>query len=104
DGVLQDREAVEIAVRDDVRDVAMDEHLSRWKPDDLVRWHAAVGAPDPEVLRRLPARERTEELGIGRRDLGRPGSLALEQVVEPVHDGSTLGALRGTSSARGTGG
>ena len=53
DGVLEHRQAVEVGVHDDVRDVAVDEQLARSQPDDLVRRDAAVGAADPEVLGRL---------------------------------------------------
>ena len=56
DGVLQHRQAVQVGVHDDVGDVAVDEQLARQQADDLVGRHAAVGAADPQVARRLLAR------------------------------------------------
>ena len=47
---------------DDVGDVAMHEQLARQETDDLVRRHAAVGAADPEILRRLLLGEAREEI------------------------------------------
>ena len=72
-------------MHDDVRDVAVDEHLARREPDDLVRRHAAVRAADPEVLGRLPLREPGEEVGIALDDVGRPGAVALEELSEVGH-------------------
>ena len=42
DGVLQDREAIEIGVHDEVGDIAVDEDLARGQTDDLIRRHAAI--------------------------------------------------------------
>ena len=63
DGVLQDREAVEVGVDDDVADVAVHEDLTGLQADDLVRRHAAVGAADPEPLRSLPVGEVSKNDG-----------------------------------------
>ena len=70
---------------DDVGDVAVDEHLARREPDDLVRRHAAVGAADPEVLGRLALRELGEEGGVACELVGRPGTVVLEQRSEIGH-------------------
>ena len=63
DGVLEHREAVEVGMHDDIRDVPVDEQLAWRQVDDLVRRHAAVGAPDPQVARRLLGGELREEPG-----------------------------------------
>jgi hypothetical protein len=42
DGVLQHREAIDVRVRDDIGDIAMDKDLARLQGDDLVCWHARV--------------------------------------------------------------
>jgi hypothetical protein len=52
-GELDHRQAVEIGVHDDVRHVAVHEQVAGHQPDDFVRGHAAVGAADPEIRRRL---------------------------------------------------
>ena len=44
---LDRRKAVEVAVGNDVGDVAMDEHFARQEADDLVGRNPAVGAADP---------------------------------------------------------
>ncbi len=72
-------------MHDDVRDVAVDEHLAWREPDDLVRRHAAVGAADPEVLGRLPLGEPGEEVGVARDHVGRPGAVVLEELGEVGH-------------------
>lgn len=50
DGVLEDAEAVEVGVDDEVGDVAVDEEFAWLEVDDFVGWDAAVGAADPEVF------------------------------------------------------
>jgi hypothetical protein len=58
---LDHREAVEVRVDDDVGDVAVDEQLARLEVDELVGRDAAVGAADPQVLRRLLLQKAGEE-------------------------------------------
>ena len=92
DRVLQHREAVEIGVHDDVRDVPVDEHLAWREPDDLVRRDAAVRAADPEVLGRLVLCELGEEPGIARDDVLGPGTVVREQIGEVRHGGDATAA------------
>jgi len=61
---LNDREAIEVGVNDDVGDIAMHEHLAGEKADDLVGGNAAIGAADPEVFRLLLVGEFAEETGV----------------------------------------
>jgi len=77
---LKHRQAVQIRVDNDVRNVAVDEELARIESDDLVGRNAAVRAPDPEILRRLLGGQTLEEIGPTRRDFGRPAAIVLEQV------------------------
>ena len=77
---LKHRQAVQIRVDNDVRNVAVDEELARIESDDLVGRNAAVRAPDPEILRRLLGGQTPEEIGPTRRDFGRPAAIVLEQV------------------------
>lgn len=65
DGVLQDGQAVEVGMHDEVGNVAMNEHLPGWQSDDLIGWHTAVGAADPQILRRLLGGEALDEIRIG---------------------------------------
>jgi hypothetical protein len=83
DGELEDREAVEVAVGDDVRDVAMDEDFARGEAEHLVGGHAAVGAADPEILGGLLTGEAFEVLRVGEADPFGPGAVLSEQVIEP---------------------
>ena len=53
DGILNCREAIEVRMDDNVCDVAMYEHFTGRKPDNLVGGNAAVGAANPEIFRRL---------------------------------------------------
>jgi hypothetical protein len=63
DGVLDDRQAVEIGMDDDIGDVAMDEHFARQQADDLVGRHARVGTADPQEFRGLDLGQLVEILG-----------------------------------------
>ena len=65
DRELQHGEVVRVLRRREVGDVAVDEELAGIEVDDLVRRHAAVGAADPEIFRRLLAHEPPEEARIG---------------------------------------
>ena len=49
-GVLNGREAVQVAGHDDVGHVAVDKHLARLQPADLVGRHPAVRATNPHVF------------------------------------------------------
>jgi hypothetical protein len=48
--VLKNRHAVEVRVDHLVCDVAVHKHAPRRLPDDLVRGHARIAAPNPEDL------------------------------------------------------
>src|SRR4051794_6056667 len=85
DRELDRGEAVQVRVYDDVRHVAMDEHLPRQEVDDLVRRDAAVGAADPEVARRLLRGEACEKIGIVPLDVGGPHFVLVEEVLERLH-------------------
>ena len=77
DRVLQHRQAVEVGVHDDVGDVAVHEDLAGVGAGDLVRGHAAVGAADPEIARRLLRLEAPEEPRIALHHARRPDAIAL---------------------------
>ncbi len=85
DRELHDRETIEIGVHDDVRHVAMDEEFARREVDDLVRRHPAIGAADPEILRRLLAGKFKEEIGLLRSNALGPGAVVFEEVPERSH-------------------
>ena len=56
----------------------MHQQLAGRQPHDLIRRHATVGAPDPQVLRRLLARQARKELGILPSHLRCPGAVIRE--------------------------
>jgi hypothetical protein len=85
DRELQGGEAVQVGMDHDVGDVAVDEHLARRQADDLIRRHPAVRAADPEVARRLLARQALEEVRLAPGRLGGPGAVVGEQLVEGGH-------------------
>jgi len=61
DSKLEHRQIVGISRRREISDVAMNEWLTRIEPYNLVGGHAAVGAPDPEILWRLLLLEPVKE-------------------------------------------
>src|SRR3954471_7037829 len=80
DRELHHRKAVEVGMHDHIRDIAMDEDFAWWHADDLVRRHTAIGAADPEILRRLLPREVAEEVRILFADTRGPGAVALKEI------------------------
>ena len=71
-GELDHRQAVQVGMDDDVGDVAVHEQLARRQVDEFVRRHAAVGAADPEVARRLLLQQPGEEARLARLGLLAP--------------------------------
>jgi hypothetical protein len=65
----------------------MDEKLARQQADNLVRGDSAVGAADPEVIRRLLARELEKELGILLPDAVGPSPVVIEKMTQCLHGG-----------------
>src|SRR5690606_7106904 len=85
--------------RQHVGDVAVDEHLARCEPGDLVGRHAAVRAPDPEDLRGLLPRELAEEAGLVALDGLGPAAVVLEEGGERTHgEGRGAGVIRPAAS------
>ena len=100
---LDHRQAVQIGVDDDVRHVAVDEQLARREADDLVGRDAAVGAADPQVLRRLLLREALKEIRVAARHLRRPGAVVVEEMLQKraSSDPKVSGSWRGGGSDGG---
>ena len=82
DGELQHRQVVGVLRRGEIGDVAVDEQLAGIEIDDLVGRHAAVGAADPQIFRRLLARQPAEEIGVAGDLAGGPGAVVVFEVVE----------------------
>ena len=57
DRELKHRQTIEIGMHDDVGNVAVDEELARRETNDLVCWHTAVSAANPQILRCLLRRK-----------------------------------------------
>src|SRR5450432_2550413 len=82
DGELNGREAIQVSVNHQIGDVAMNEHLTGLGVDDLVGWHTAIRAADPEILRRLLRRQASKEVGVLLDHLGSPGTVVLKQMAQ----------------------
>ncbi len=61
---VDDRQAVQVRVNDDVGHIAMDKELSRLQPNDLVCGNTAVRASDPQVVRLLCPGQSRKEVGV----------------------------------------
>lgn len=85
DGELQDRETIEVAMRHDIGEVAMNEHVAWQQTDDLIGRDAAVGTADPKIGGRLLAREFPKKTGVGLTDAFGPGAVISEQLFQSTH-------------------
>src|SRR5436189_2909841 len=90
DGKLDRRQAIEVRVYDDVRDIAMHEHVAWQQTDDLVRGDTAVRAADPQIARRLLLRQPRKEGRILPRHLLGPGAVVGKKIFESTHARDTL--------------
>ena len=88
---VQNRQAVEVAVCDHVRHIAMDEHIARRQTDDLVGRDARIGTADPEILRRLLMLQSLKELRIIAQDIFDPGTVVGEELGEGMWCGQSGG-------------
>ena len=88
--VLQDGMDVGIKRRHDIGDVAVYEQFPWTEANDLVGRHAAIGAADPQIVRRLLARQFGKKLRILSVDLVGPGLVALEEIFEGAHVSAIL--------------
>ena len=78
DRKLEHRQAVEIGVDHEVGDVAVHEELAGIESDDLISWHAAVRAADPQKLRRLLARQAGKKRWVALDPIRGPGAIVVE--------------------------
>src|SRR5215472_9136975 len=85
DAELDDREAVQVGMDDDIADVAVDEELTRGKIDDFVGRHATIRASDPQIFRRLLLDQSSKEVTVGRAHPFGPSAVALQQDREIGH-------------------
>ena len=81
DRKLEHRQAVEIGVHDHVGDVAVHEQLAGVEVNDLVGWDAAVGATNPQVLRRLLLRQPRKKRRVALDARGRPLAVVVEKTT-----------------------
>src|SRR5579884_2927850 len=79
---LQHGQVVGILRRCKVGDVAVNEDLAGVEVDDLCGRHPAVGAPDPQVLRRLLAFEPREEVWVAGQHACGPSAVVCFQVIQ----------------------
>ena len=83
--VLDDRQAIEIGVHDDVGDIAVDEQFAGRQADDLVGGNAAVRAADPEEFRRLLGQQVLEEFRVALANRRGPAGVVVEEIPRREH-------------------
>jgi hypothetical protein len=85
DSVLHDRHAVGVVGRYDVGDISMDKQFARRKADDLIRRDSAIGATDPQIIRRLDLAKTFEKLRIAPGLFPGPFAVVGKKIVESRH-------------------
>jgi len=90
DGELQHGEAVEVAMRNHIRQITMNKHFPRQKARDLIGGHTAVGATDPKVAGCLLARELLEEFRVRLPYAFGPDAVIFEELFQETHEGLGL--------------
>ena len=78
DGKLQDREAIEVGVDDEIGDVSMYEQLAGKQADNLVSGNAAVRTAYPQVPWGLLLGQSAEESRVLGHAVGRPSAIVLK--------------------------
>ena len=101
DGELQHRHAVEVGRIDDVRDIAVHEHLAGLEAGDDVGRHAAVGAADPQVLGGLQGGQAVEVARVGSGSFPCPPAVLLQQVPRSLAVHSRPGSFQPEERAAG---
>ena len=84
-GKIEHREAVEVAVDDEIRHIPVDEHFAWWKSNDFVRWDSAIGATDPQVARLLLRCEAFKKAGSLAFHTLSPRAVVVEEVQQTRH-------------------
>src|SRR3954454_16976809 len=82
---LHAREAVQISMDHEVRDISMDEQFARRHVDDLVRRHPAIGAADPKIFRGLLAGEVEKKFRFYPANSFRPGAIPFKKMFQRFH-------------------
>jgi hypothetical protein len=92
---LDHRQRIQVGLGHHIGHVAVHEQLARQQAHQLIGRHAAVGAADPQVLRRLLLEQAGEE--AGRLRLGGRGPLPvlLEEFVQLEIHGAMLQCING---------
>src|SRR4051812_1625954 len=81
DGKLEHRQIIGILRRSEIGDIAVYEQLTGVEANNRIRRHAAIGAADPEIPRRLLAFEPAEEAGILLCHPRCPGAIPFHQII-----------------------
>ena len=85
DGVLDDRQAIQVGVDYHIGHIAVNKQLSRHEPDDFVGGNPAVRAADPEILGILLMQQLLEELGVAGVDPFGPLPVTVDQLLKCFH-------------------
>jgi hypothetical protein len=85
DRIFQDRETIEIAVHNDVRDIPVNKNFSRRETGDLVRRNPAIRASNRQILGRLLRRQIVKKSRIDGFRARRPVPIVFEESLELKH-------------------
>src|SRR5437660_11001906 len=87
DRELEHREAVEVAMRNDSGQNAMNKHFTRQETRDLIGRHTAIGTADPKVAGRLLARKLLEKFRVRLPNTFGPGAVVFKKLFQGTHEG-----------------
>src|SRR5690606_16696611 len=94
DRELNDGEAVEIGVNNEVGNVSVDEDFAGSESNDLVGGDSGIATADPKELWRLLLGEFAEKFWFGGADAIGPIAVLAEKVLNSSHQGSSVGFSR----------
>ena len=81
-GILNDRQGIQVGVHHHIGHIAMDKHFARLKTGNLIGGHTAVGATDPQIFGRLLLRQMIEETRLLKLHALSPCTVVVKEVRE----------------------
>ena len=85
DGKLNHGKTIQVGVKNQIGDIAMDKQFPWEQVNNFIRRHPAVGTTNPKILRRLLTRKLGKKIGILLSNAGRPSLIPGKKMTQGLH-------------------